>query len=105
MENLTVPTNAKTGNEYSGKNIGILLCAQEENGFPTAQWCTFRQALDLGRCVVKGQKASAEIVKVITKKVKNKNTGKLEEKKIVKAYKVFNIAQTAETPAKEVAAA
>lgn len=88
------PTNALTGNSYSGKNISILAEAVVENGFDSNVWCTFRQALELGRCVIEGQKVSAQCVKVVTKRVKNKRTGKVEDKRTVRHFNLFNIAQT-----------
>ena len=89
---ITEPINAHTAKPYSGKNVGILMGAQEEGGYPTSAWCTFKQALDMGRVVCKGQKASARIIKVVVRK--DKKTGK--DKRVVKSYSVFNLAQTRE---------
>jgi len=52
---LGLPKNAATGRRYSGVNILILWGAVIEKGFPSQQWLTFRQALDLGGNVRKGE--------------------------------------------------
>lgn len=52
---LGLPANAATGRRYSGINILILWGAVIEKGFPAQHWLTFRQALDLGGNVRKGE--------------------------------------------------
>ena len=52
---LGLPNNAATGRRYSGINILILWGAVIEQGFPSQQWLTFRQALDFGGNVRKGE--------------------------------------------------
>jgi antirestriction protein ArdC len=52
---LGLPSNATTGRHYSGINILILWGAVIEQGFPSQHWLTFRQALDLGGNVRKGE--------------------------------------------------
>jgi len=52
---LGLPSNAAIGRRYSGINILILWGAVIEKGFPTQHWLTFRQALDLGGNVRKGE--------------------------------------------------
>lgn len=67
MENLNiespVPVNALTGNPYKGSNVETLLVAMIEGGYSDPRFLTFRQALELGRVVRKGQKAAARVVK------------------------------------------
>lgn len=93
---LDIQINALTRKPYSGKNIGILAQAQFEGEFPTGEWVTFKQALELGRCVKKGQKAAARILKIVPKKAEKADGSKDEKRKknVVKTYAVFNIAQT-----------
>lgn len=50
-----LPRNAATGRRYSGINILILWGAVIGKGFPSQHWLTFRQALDLGGNVRKGE--------------------------------------------------
>lgn len=52
---LGLPRNAATGRCYSGINILILWGGVIEKGFASQQWLTFRQALDLGGNVRKGE--------------------------------------------------
>ena len=52
---LGLPRNATTGRQYSGVNILILWGAVIEKGFASQHWLTFRQALDLGGNVRKGE--------------------------------------------------
>jgi antirestriction protein ArdC len=50
-----LPHNAGTGARYSGINILILWGAGISASYPTLGWLTFRQALNLGGCVRKGE--------------------------------------------------
>lgn len=52
---LVLPRNAATGRHYSGVNILILWGAVIERGFGSQHWLTFRQALELGGNVRKGE--------------------------------------------------
>ena len=53
-----LPKNAATGRRYSGVNILILWGAVIERGFASQHWLTFRQALDLGGNVRKGERGT-----------------------------------------------
>jgi len=55
---LGLPKNAATRRRYSGINILILWGADIERGFPAQAWLTFRQALDLGDTVRRGERAT-----------------------------------------------
>jgi antirestriction protein ArdC len=55
---LGLPKNAATGRRYSGVNILILWGAVIEKGFAHQHWLTFRQALDLGGNVRKGERGT-----------------------------------------------
>src|SRR6266481_4164471 len=46
------------GTPYSGINILMLWAASVEQGFSSASWMTFKQALDLNAHVRKGEKGS-----------------------------------------------
>jgi antirestriction protein ArdC len=58
---LGLPRNAATGRAYSGINILILWCAVAERGFTGQKWVTFRQALNLGAHVRKGEKGTTVV--------------------------------------------
>lgn len=53
---LGMPKNAATGRHYSGVNILILWSEAVARGFATQRWLTFRQALNAGGCVRKGER-------------------------------------------------
>jgi len=55
---LALPKNANTGRHYSGINILILWGAVIEKCFASQHWLTFRQALDLGGNVRKGERGT-----------------------------------------------
>jgi antirestriction protein ArdC len=55
---LGLPKNAATGRQYSGVNILILWGAVIEKGFASQHWLTFRQSLDLGGNVRKGERGT-----------------------------------------------
>ena len=52
---LGLPRNVASGRAYSGINILILWGAVIAQGFPSQHWLTFRQALDLGGNVRRGE--------------------------------------------------
>lgn len=84
------PQNYFSGTQYQGQNAADLKAA----GFPDNQWATYKQWLEGGWQVQKGQHGTAIMV---VRDVEG------QTKKMVKFYKVFNIAQVA--PIEEVAAA
>lgn len=53
-----LPRNALTARSYSGVNVLILWGAVIEHGWPSQSWLTFRQALDAGGAVRKGEKGT-----------------------------------------------
>jgi antirestriction protein ArdC len=53
-----MPLNRATGRPYSGINIPILWGAASAFGYPTHQWLTFKQALEMKACVKKGEKGT-----------------------------------------------
>jgi len=66
-----MPLNRATGRPYSGINIPILWGAASAFGYPTHQWLTFKQALDMKACSILRQhcndvpKRRAELAKSI----------------------------------------
>ena len=80
--------NFKTKQEYTNTNAEILANSE----FTSPYWLTFKQALELGMVVIKGE-SGTELKRVVIKKVKNKETGKIEEKKLLKRFYVFNLEQ------------
>jgi len=58
---LAMPKNAATQRQYSGINVLILWDAVIEHGFSTQNWLTFRQALQLGGNVRKGERGTTTV--------------------------------------------
>lgn len=56
-----LPRNALTGRTYSGVNVLILWGAVIGNGFASQSWLTFRQALEAGGSVRKGEKGTTVV--------------------------------------------
>lgn len=87
-----MPINAHTGKPYRGINVLTLWCEQAEKGYASNQWVTFKQALELGGNVRKGEKATPIVFWKFDRK-KDKTTGELEEFCWARYYSVFNVAQ------------
>lgn len=49
------------GEQYRGINILMLWAIAHMRGFNSARWMTFKQALELGACVRKGEKAAKSV--------------------------------------------
>ena len=78
------PINALTQNEYTGENRCLLLATF----YPEQEWATYKQWLELGYQVQKGQKGT-KIVRMMV--IKSKNGGK--DKTVPRHYTVFNVDQ------------
>lgn len=84
------------GENYSGINVVMLWCSAMENGYSSRTWMTFKQALELGASVRKGEKGSRVVYSnALLKKEVNEKTGAEEEHTIhfLKSYTVFNVEQ------------
>jgi len=93
-----LPRNALTGRSYSGVNVLILWGALFAHGYPSQSWLTFRQAIEAGGNVRKGERGTtvvyADRFTPEAEKQRARETG--EEARAVpflKAYTVFNVAQ------------
>lgn len=84
--------NWTTGGEYTGKNVEALLVAQVSGGYAEGRWSTYKQAAENGRQVRKGEHGTS-LIRVVTKDVVTR-TGRVERKRVVKSFTVFNIEQT-----------
>ena len=56
-----LPRNALTARTYSGVNILILWGAVIEHGYPSQGWLTFKQALEAGGAVRKGERGTTVV--------------------------------------------
>jgi antirestriction protein ArdC len=94
---LSMPTNV-TGRQYRGINIPILWATAEELGYPTAIWGTYRQWLERGAQVRKGERSTMVVFwKKLDKKPKPGEEIEGDDGKrgymYARGYFVFNAAQ------------
>lgn len=90
------------GQPYSGINVFMLWMEAEAAGYSAPIWMTFRQALELGGHVRKGEKGALVVyANSITKTAQDESTGEETEQKIpyMKGYTVFNVEQIDDLPA------
>lgn len=86
-----MPRNAVSKRAYSGANVLLLWLSGEANNYTSGKWLTYKQAVELGGNVRKGEK-STSIVYASTFEKQNENG----EKNIIpflKSYAVFAIEQ------------
>lgn len=83
-----MPRNLVTQKPYRGINTFLLMSM----GFESPNWLTFRQAVQLGGSVKKGEK-SCPVVFWKPMEVKDKESGEMEKIPFLRLYHVFNVAQ------------
>lgn len=90
-----MPTNPTTGNNYHGINVPSLWVDQQECGFGSNEWATFKQWKEKGAQVRKGEKGSAIIFYTTWNKSGEGENGEAEEQTIpvMRFYSVFNADQ------------
>ena len=83
------------GLPYSGMNVLLLWSEQVSRRFSSSMWMTFKQALELGGAVRKGETGSTVVfASRFTKSVADGNGNDVDrEIPFLKAYSVFNIEQ------------
>lgn len=83
------------GEKYRGINVITLWFAAETKGYTTPYWMTFKQALDFGGHVRKGETGEKVVYASSFKKTETDKAGNEKEKNIpfLKEYTVFNAAQ------------
>ena len=83
------------GLPYSGMNVLLLWSEQTARGFSSSIWMTFKQALEAGAAVRKGETGSTVVfASRFTKSEADGNGGAVDrEIPFLKAYSVFNIEQ------------
>ena len=87
-------SNALTNQGYSTRNNQLLLEGQLLLGAEDSEVAGFKQWLELGRCVAKGQHGTT-VYMVVPKKVIKQN-GAEEKKPVIKRRTVFFRSQTVE---------
>ncbi|MDR3413272.1 MAG: zincin-like metallopeptidase domain-containing protein [Formivibrio sp.] len=83
-----LPRNLVTKRPYRGINTFLLMAM----GYESPQWLTFRQAIQLGGSVKKGEK-SCPVVFWKSMEVTNKTSGEVEKIPFLRLYHVFNSVQ------------
>jgi antirestriction protein ArdC len=83
-----LPRNLVSQKPYRGINVFLLLAMSYESPF----WLTFRQALQLGGAVRKGEK-SCPVVFWKQTTFEDKESGEQQKKRMLRFYHVFNVAQ------------
>ena len=90
-----------TGEPYRGINVLVLWLTAEDRGYTSPLWVTYKQALDLGGHVRKGEKGTPVVYAGKLTKEQEKADGTREDKELffLKEYSVFNAGQTEGLPA------
>lgn len=83
-----MPRNLVTQKPYRGINTFLLMSM----GFESPNWLTFRQAVQLGGSVKKGEK-SCPVVFWKPMEVKDEESGEMEKIPFLRLYHVFNVSQ------------
>lgn len=83
------------GIPYKGVNVLLLWMAADSRGYASNVWMTFKQALELGACVRKGEKGTSIVYAGSTTAKTDDETGEAEARGIpfLKGYTVFNVEQ------------
>ena len=93
-----VPCNAVSNRPYSGVNV-ILLWLAANRGYPTPRFLTFKQALEAGGNVRKGEHGFKVVfVKRLTAKGEDGEEGDTRSFTMLREYTVFNVAQCENLP-------
>jgi antirestriction protein ArdC len=90
------------GQPYSGINVLMLWIDAMDKGFNAPLWMTFKQALELGGAVKKGEHGSLVVfASTFDKPETDNDSGEDTKRKIpfMKGYKVFNVEQINGLPA------
>jgi antirestriction protein ArdC len=90
------------GQPYAGINVLTLWASAMSAHYAAPIWMTFKQAIELGGCVRKGEKGSPVVyANTISRTETDESTGDEAERTIpfLKAYTVFNVEQVDGLPA------
>lgn len=91
-----------TGEPYRGANVMLLWAAQISRGYSKRTWLTFRQALDLGAHIRKGEKACPVIYYGQARPKPDQSVGEDGEParayRFLKLFHVFNLDQINDLP-------
>lgn len=98
-----LPRNLKTGAAYNGVNVLLLWAESQEKGYTSPYWLTYKQAVDMGGNVRKGEKGTQGIFFGSREIEEENEAGDTETRRaaFAKSFFVFNLDQCEgiETPA------
>ena len=88
------------GEPYKGINVVLLWSEAVARGYAAPLWMTFRQALELGGCVRKGEHGATVVYADRIRRTEPDGDGRDVEREIpfLKAYTVFNVEQVEGLP-------
>ncbi len=87
-----MPRNAVTGRAYSGANVPLLWATAQERGYASPRWLTFKQALEAGGNVRKGETGTV-VVFVSAMQREDEESGQAVRIPFLRAFTVFNVGQ------------
>ena len=95
-----LPVNAKSGEQYRGINVLILWSEMAEKSYASSQWLTFKQAVDLGAKVRKGEKSVMCVYyKTVAKRLESNADDEQETYFMARPFWLFNVSQIDGLPA------
>jgi antirestriction protein ArdC len=95
-----LPVNAKSGEQYRGINVLILWSEMVEKSYASSQWLTFKQAVDLGAKVRKGEKSVMCVYyKTVAKRLESNADDEQETYFMARPFWLFNVSQIDGLPA------
>ena len=94
-----LPVNAKTGEPYHGINVLLLWSEMAEKTYSSNQWLTYKQAIDMGGQVRKGEKSVMCVYYQTVQKKDDQQDEESESYFMAKPFWLFNIAQVDGRPA------
>jgi len=97
---LSLPENVTSGHRYRGINILLLHLTAQDRGYNTSRWLTFKQALDLGAHVRKGETGTPVVFFKTLEIAEKPGTEEAKQKVIplLRYFTVFNIEQVEGLP-------
>lgn len=90
-----MPINAKTGVAYHGINVLVLWAEMADKCYASSQWLTFKQAIDMGGHVRKGEKS---VLCVYYQTVQKDDGDEESSYFLAKPFWLFNVAQIDNLP-------
>ena len=89
------PANLASRKPYRGVNVFLLMMAQAAGEHSSPWWLTFKQALDLGGNVRRGERSTRVVFWKVLEREETDDAGEVTEIKLplVRFYSVFNAAQ------------